>query len=112
MFKDEKRYYSPHDEGQDGLSFDHPVFRDKDRSDSDLALFIAEATEDILTAFLGGNIFIRFFTSNLLQHLWGLVNTLQIIVLMNLFSLEIPENAELLMTKILKLCALEFIPKD
>ena len=75
-------------------------------------MLIAEVAEDVLTAFFSGNIFISFFTSNLLQYLWGLVNTLQIIVLMNLFNIEIPENAGLLMTTILKMCALEFIPKE
>lgn len=41
-----------------------------------------------------------------------MINCLQILVLMNLFVLAIPLNADMVMTMILGLCSLEFIPTD
>lgn len=45
----------------------------------------------------------------MLQYLWGLINTLQIIVLTDLFNLDVPPNADNFMMMILGLCSLEFI---
>lgn len=66
-------------------------------------------TDQALKYFVGSNIFMSFFLVNLLQYLWGLINTLQIIVMTDLFSLRnVPPNATLVMQMILKLCTLEF----
>ena len=46
---------------------------------------ITEGTEDFLTGFFGANIFASLFTGGLLQFIWGMVNTLQIVVLTALF---------------------------
>ena len=44
--------------------------------------------------------------------MWGMINTLQIIVLTALFNLETPLNANMIMIMILKLCGLEFVSTD
>ena len=72
--------------------------------------YVAQNTEDALKVFLSTNIVLSVFTTVSLQLLWGMINTLQIIVLTNLFNFKnIPLNAEMVMQAILRLCSLEFI---
>jgi len=48
--------------------------------------------------------------ASLMQYLWGMINSLQIIVLTDLFGLQnVPPNASMVMQAILKMCSLEFI---
>ena len=68
---------------------------------------ITEGTEDFLTGFFGANIFASLFTGGLLQFIWGMVNTLQIVVLTALFQVKIPLNADIPMMMILRLCGLD-----
>ena len=71
---------------------------------------LVKNTENAIKAFFSANIFLSFFTANLLQYLWGMINTLQVIVLTDLFGFqEIPQNAEMLMQAILRMCSLEFV---
>ena len=71
---------------------------------------MAEASENALKAFFSANIFFSFFMATLLQYLWGMINTLQILVLTDLFGFrDIPPNAEMVMQAILRMCSLEFI---
>ena len=44
--------------------------------------------ESVLESFFGANIFVSVFSSAFLQYLWGMINTLQIIVLSALFDLN------------------------
>jgi len=52
------------------------------------------------------------FTAGMLQYLWSMINTLQIVVLTVLFKLDIPVNAEMIMIMILQMCSLEFVPTE
>ena len=70
---------------------------------------LTKSIENFLLTFLGANIFLSLFSAYLLQHLWGMINTLQIIVLSSLFGLDIPFNADIVMKMILKMCALEAV---
>lgn len=70
---------------------------------------LAANTENALKAFFGANIIFSFFSAGMLQYLWGLINTLQMIVMTSLFQLEIPPNADMVMLMILKMCSLEFV---
>lgn len=70
------------------------------------------SAEDFLTAFFGANIALSFVSAGLLQYLWGLVNTMQIIVLTALFKLDMPENAEMVFVMALKLCALDMFSTE
>ena len=76
------------------------------------ALAITQGTENALKAFFGANLFVSFFSAGLLQYLWGLINTLQMIMLTVFFKLNIPVNADTVMIMILKLCALDFFNSE
>lgn len=73
---------------------------------------IVENLENFLVAFLSANLVFTVFSAYALQYLWGLINTLQIIVLSSLFGLDIPINAKLVMQAILKMCSLEAVKFD
>ena len=73
---------------------------------------LTEGIESALKSFLTANLFVSVFTAGMLQYLWSLINTLQIIVLTVLFVLDIPINAEMIMIMILEMCSLEFIPTE
>lgn len=70
---------------------------------------MAANTENALKAFFGANILVSFFSAGMLQYLWGLINTLQMIVMTSLFQLVIPPNADMVMLMILKMCSLDFV---
>lgn len=59
---------------------------------------IAEGSENTLKAFFSANIVLSFFMAGMLQYLWGMINTLQVIVLTGLFGLtDVPPNAAMVM---------------
>lgn len=68
--------------------------------------------ESGLLSFLGANFIVSILLSGLLQLLWGLINTLQLVVLTVLFNIQIPINALEFMVMILKMLSLEFISTD
>lgn len=57
---------------------------------------------------MAGNLFISLLMAYALQYLWGMVNSLQLIVLASLFDLLIPENAKVIQVEIMKACAFDF----
>lgn len=73
---------------------------------------VASSAQNTLMAYFGANIIFSILGSGLLQFLWGLINTLQIIMLTSLFDLHFPDNANRIMTMIMKLCAADFIDTD
>ena len=76
----------------------------------ELVEMITKKTDNALKVFFSANIFLSFFMASLLQYLWGMINSLQIIVLTDLFGLQnVPPNASMVMQSILKMCSLEFI---
>ena len=92
-------------------TFLHVMTKQNDPEMVDQVSQIAESTDNALKAFFAGNIVVSILSAGALQYLWGMINTLQILVLTVLFTrLEIPLNAEMIMVMILKLCSLEFIP--
>ena len=68
-----------------------------------------EATEGFLKVFLGTNFFLSFFLIGILQFLWGLINTLQMIMLTVLLAIEMPSNCYRIMIAIMKLTNLDVI---
>ena len=78
----------------------------------DSVLALTQSAESAFKAFLTANIFVSIFSAGMLQYLWSLINTLQIVVLTVLFALDIPVNAELVMIMILQMCSLEFISTE
>ena len=70
---------------------------------------MTQSAENMLAAFFGANVIFSLFSAGMLQYLWGLINTLQMIVMTSLFSLRMPLNADMVMLMILKMCSLEFI---
>lgn len=57
---------------------------------------------------MASNIFLSMFLAYLLQYLWGLINSLQVIVLGALLDLLAPTNSKSVMFEILKACAFDF----
>lgn len=53
---------------------------------------VGKATNRFLQVFMSTNIFLSVFMFSLLQFLWGIVNTLQVIMLTLLFSVSFPIN--------------------
>lgn len=64
-------------------------------------------SSDILKGFFATNFAATILFSGLLKYLWGMINTMQIMVLTVLFKVDTPYNADKFMTTILKLCALD-----
>jgi len=76
------------------------------------AAAIGKSAGNALMAFFSANIFISIFFAQALQFLWSMINAMQIIVLTILFKIEVPPNADMLMTLILKLCSLDLVPTE
>lgn len=76
------------------------------------ALMISESTSNALRTFLSTNFFLSIFSAGALQYLWGLINSLQIIVLSVLFNIDIAPNADMIMVAILQTVSLEFISTE
>lgn len=58
-------------------------------------------------AFFSANAIVGIFSAYLLQHLWGMINALQMIVLTALFNVKVPFNAYMIMITVLSLVSLE-----
>ena len=67
---------------------------------------------DVIKAYFGANLLFSLFSAGALQYLWGLINSLQMIVLTALFAIKVPFNAEMIMIAILKMVQLDFIPVE
>ena len=61
---------------------------------------------------MGTNFFLSIFMIGMLQYMWGLINTLQMIVMTALFSLKKPLNCHQIMIAIMKLTNLDVIPTE
>ena len=57
---------------------------------------------------MAGNFFISLLLATALQYLWGMVNSLQLIVMGVLFDILQPENAKVIQLQILKACSFDF----
>ena len=70
------------------------------------------AAGGFLSVFMGTNFFLSFFMIGVLQFLWGLINTLQMIMFTVLFSCNFPLNASKIMIAIMKLTNLDIIDTE
>ena len=61
---------------------------------------------------MGTNFFLSFFMIGVLQFLWGLINTLQMIMFTVLFSISFPLNCSKIMIAIMKLTNLDVIDTE
>ena len=77
-----------------------------------LIKIIAEVLDGILAAVMGGNFVLTLIFQTSMQQLWGLVNTLQIIVLTVLFNLKTPLNVQIVLITILKISNFDILPTD
>lgn len=68
---------------------------------------VTETTVDFLKSFFAANFGLSIIFAGMLKFLWGMINTLQIIVLTVLFRLDTPYNADTFMVSILKLCSMD-----
>lgn len=96
-------------ENQGDFLFNRKIPKRVKTESSALTQALTDSVENGLMAFLAANFGLSLVFSSLLQYLWGLINTLQIVVLTVLFNLDIPENADNFMLMLLSLCSLEFI---
>ena len=58
------------------------------------------------------NIVVSIFLAGLLQFLWGLINTIQMIMLTALFTILVPKNAHTLMISLLKMSNLDIMQTE
>lgn len=65
----------------------------------------------IQTLVVGNFAFSSVFNAPL-QMLWGMINSLQLIVHLPMFSLQFPANAEVLFSKLIDVCSLNLLPMD
>ena len=72
----------------------------------------AEATANGLKAFFSANAVVSIFYAGILQYLWGLINALQVIVLTDLFNIDVAPNAHIIMALILEMVSLDFIDTE
>ena len=57
--------------------------------------------EATLLAFFAANTALSYFSSAFLQSVWGVVNSLQLILITVMFTVKIPKNAEVFMIQTL-----------
>lgn len=57
---------------------------------------------------MAGNLFISLIFATALQYLWGMINALQIIVLVGLFNLNVPDNLLVILIEVTKACNFDF----
>ena len=62
-----------------------------------------------MTSFLGTNFILSIFLIGVIQYLWGIINTLQMITLTALFSGNMPQNCKRIMLDIMKITNLDVI---
>ena len=67
---------------------------------------------DSYLAFLGANLILTLIFSTSMQFMWGLINTLQIIVLTVLFDLKTPINVLVVLIQMLQLSNFNLFPTD
>lgn len=61
---------------------------------------------------IGINLSMQFFMSVSMQLMWGMLNTLQILVHMPLLNVSYPSNAQMVCTAIIDLVNFKIIPTD
>jgi len=95
------------------FTFSLPVPKLMDENYVEMVKVLVKSTESFLKTLFGTSLVLSIFLAVVLQYIWGMINTLQIIVLTCLFTrLEIPMNADEVMKMILRLCALDFMQVD
>ena len=57
---------------------------------------------------MAGNFIISLMFAGILQYLWGMVNTLQIINLGILYKILLPDNLQIIQIEVSKACAFDF----
>ena len=70
---------------------------------------VEDSASNFVQGFLGSNLILSLFLITVLQFLWGLINTLQIIVLTVLFSVTMPVNCYRIMIVMMQICNLDVI---
>ena len=73
---------------------------------------VSERSANALSAFLSANFFVGLFSAGALQYLWGLINVLQVIVMTDLFKVDVAPNAHMIMVAILEMVSLDFIDTE
>ena len=68
-----------------------------------------QITGGFLASFLGSNFILSIFLVGVIQYLWGLINTLQMITLTALFTGNMPQNCKRIMIEIMHFTNLDVI---
>ena len=68
----------------------------------------ADAFATAISAAVGANVLVGLFMAGALQYMWGMIHSLQMIVITALFDLYTPTNANIIMVSILQLTAYDF----
>jgi hypothetical protein len=69
-----------------------------------------DTAETVMDALAGGNLILNIVLAFSLKFLWGFVNMLQFLVFMQLWQIELPENARIVIKFLKSIALLEFIP--
>ena len=73
---------------------------------------VGDASSGFLSVFMSTNVFLSIFMIQLLQYLWGLINTLQMIVIIVLFNVQFPLNTSQILIDIMALSNLDLFEVD
>ena len=73
---------------------------------------VGDASSGFLSVFMSTNVFLSIFMIQLLQYLWGLINTLQMIVIIVLFNVQFPLNTAQILIDIMALSNLDLFEVD
>jgi len=73
---------------------------------------VAKSATNFISSFIGTNLFLSIFSAGALQYLWGLINSLQMIVMTALFRIDIADNADMILVAILEMVSLDFVETD
>ena len=69
---------------------------------------VKDAFEDAIKSVIGANVVLGLFIAGALQYMWGMIHSLQMIVLTALFNIYSPTNANIILVSILQLTAYDF----
>ena len=77
-----------------------------------LIQMMIDTTESALLTFFSTNIFLSIPLAGVIQMMWTMINSLQVMMLASLIKIQFPDNVDALMMLIQRLTSLDFLPED
>ena len=97
---------------QDSTSLQVELPRMLAQGEAEAIASAGQATEEVATAVMGGNLVINLILAASLSHLWSMLNGLQLAVHLPLFNLLFPANANMFIEFVIDLATFDLVPPE